>query len=92
MIRSFRSKETEPLFLDEDVLRFRSIERIARRKLLILHRATSLGGLRVSPGNHLEALKADRKGQHSICINDQRRICFVWTQGDAFNVEIVDYH
>ena len=92
MIRSFRSKETEALFVDEDVLRFRSIERIVRRKLLILYRATSLGDLRVSPGNHLEALKGDRKGQHSICINDQWWICFAWTQGDAFNVEIVDYH
>lgn len=92
MIRSFRSKETEALFLDEDVLRFNSIERIARRKLLILHRATSLGDLRVPPGNRLEALKGDRKGQHSIRINDQWRICFAWTQGDAFNIEIVDYH
>lgn len=92
MIRSFRSKETEALFVDEDALRFRSIERIARRKLLILHRATSLGDLRVPPGNRLEALKGDRKGQHSIRINDQWRICFAWTQGDAFNVEIVDYH
>jgi toxin HigB-1 len=78
MIRSFRSKETEALFLDEDVLRFRSIERIARRKLLVLHRAPALGDLRVPPGNRLEGLKGDRKGQHSIRINDQWRICFVW--------------
>jgi len=92
MIRSFRSKETEALFLDEDVLRFRSIERTARRKLLVLHRARSLGDLLVPPGNRLEGLKGDRKGQHSIRINDQYRICFVWDDGDAFDVEIVDYH
>ena len=92
MIRSFRSKETEALFLDEDVLRFRSIERTARRKLLVLHRARSLGDLLVPPGNRLEGLKGDRKGQHSIRINDQWRICFAWCQGDAYDVEIVDYH
>ena len=92
MIRSFRSKETEALFLDEDVPRFRNIERIARRKLLVLHRATLLGDLRVPPGNRLEALKGARRGQHSICINDQWRICFEWAQGDAHNVEIMDYH
>lgn len=92
MIRSFRSKETERLFLDEDVLRFRRIERIARRKLLVLHRAFSLGDLRIPLGNRLEALKGDRKGQRSIRINDQWRICFAWAQSDACNVEIVDYH
>jgi proteic killer suppression protein len=92
MIRSFRSKETERLFLDEDVLRFRRIERIARRKLLVLHHAFSLGDLRIPPGNRLEALKGDRRGQHSIRINDQWRICFAWAQGDAYDVEIVDYH
>jgi toxin HigB-1 len=92
MIRSFRSKETEALFHDVDVLRFRSIERIARRKLLVLHRAPALSDLRVPPGNRLEALKGDRKGQHSIRINGQWRICFVWAQGDAYDVEIVDYH
>jgi proteic killer suppression protein len=92
MIRSFHSKEAEALFLDEDVLRFRSIERIARRKLLVLHRATSLGDLRVPPGNRLEALKGDRRGKHSIRINDQWRICFAWAQGDAYDLEIVDYH
>jgi len=80
------------LFGDEAVSRFRAIERIARRKLLYLHRARSLQDLRVPPGNRLEALKGDRKGQHSIRINDRWRICFVWTEGDAFDVEIVDYH
>ena len=92
MIRSFRSKDTEALFADLDVLRFRAFERIARRKLLYLHRARSLQDLRVPPGNRLEALKGDRKGQHSIRINDRWRICFVWTRGDAHDVEIVDYH
>ena len=68
------------------------MERAARRKLLLLHRSTSLQDLAVPPGNRLEALKADRKGQHSIRINDRWRVCFVWRDGDAFDVEIVDYH
>jgi len=92
MIRSFRSQETEALFHDKEVPRFRAIERIARRKLLYLHRVRSLQDLRVPPGNRLEALKGDRKGQHSIRINDQWRLCFVWTGGDVYDVEIVDYH
>jgi proteic killer suppression protein len=92
MIRSFRSKETGALFADVDVPRFRAFERIARRKLLYLHRARSLQDLRVPPGNRLEALKGDRKGQHSIRINDRWRICFVWRGGDSYDVEIVDYH
>ncbi|MBX3325974.1 MAG: type II toxin-antitoxin system RelE/ParE family toxin [Nitrospira sp.] len=92
MIRSFRSKMTEAVFADEDVPRFRAFERIARRKLLVLHRAVSLEDLRVPPGNRLEALNGNRKGQYSIRINDQWRICFVWAKGDAYEVEIVDYH
>ncbi len=92
MIRSFRSTDTEALFHDTEVLRFRVFERIARRKLLYLHRARSLQDLRVPPGNRLEALRGDRKGQHSIRINDQWRICFLWKDGDAHDVEIVDYH
>lgn len=72
--------------------RFRTFERVARRKLLLLHRAVSLVDLRVPPGNRLEALRGDRKGQHSIRINGQWRLCFVWTHGDARQVEIVDYH
>jgi proteic killer suppression protein len=92
MIRSFRSRDTEALFADVDVPRFRAFERIARRKLLYLHRARSLNDLRVPPGNRLEALKGDRKGQHSIRINDRWRICFVWREGDSYDVEIVDYH
>lgn len=92
MIQSFRSADTEALFHDRLVARFRSIERPARRKLLYLHHAQTLRDLMVPPGNRLEALKGDRKGQHSIRINDQWRICFRWSAGHAREVEIVDYH
>lgn len=92
MIRSFRNRDTKALFNDRAVPRFRAIERVARRRLLYLHRARRLTDLRVPPGNRLEALKGDRKGQHSIRINDQWRICFIWREGDAHDVEIVDYH
>lgn len=92
MIRSFHCKETEALYNDRLVARFRPIERVARRKLLYLYQAKSLDDLRVPPGNRLEALKGDRKGQNSIRINDQWRICFRWSNGDAWDVEIVDYH
>jgi len=68
------------------------IQRVARRKLLLLHQARRLEDLRAPPGNRLEALKGDRNGQHSIRINDQWRICFRWEAGDAYGVEIVDYH
>ncbi|OGI42762.1 MAG: hypothetical protein A2V92_03985 [Candidatus Muproteobacteria bacterium RBG_16_65_31] len=83
---------TEALFNDQDVPRFRAIERVARRKLLFLHQAQRLEDLKSPPGNRLEALKGDRKGQHSIRINDQWRICFRWKDGDVFDVEIADYH
>jgi toxin HigB-1 len=92
MIRSFAAKDTHTLFEDRLVLRFRAIERVARRRLLYLHRARSLVDLRVPPGNRLEALAGDRRGQHSIRINDQWRICFRWEHGDAYEVEVVDYH
>jgi toxin HigB-1 len=92
VIRSFRDRDTENLFHDLLVPRFRSIERPARRKLLYLHRARTLGDLQVPPGNRLEALAGDRRGQHSIRINDRWRICFRWESGDAYEVEIVDYH
>ncbi len=92
MIRTFRDKEVEALFLDNVVPRFRNIERVARRKLLYLNAAKRLEDLRMPPGNQLEALKGDRKGQHSIRVNDQWRICFTWHEGEAVNVEIVDYH
>ena len=92
MIRSFRSARTEDLFHDRDVPRFRSFERVARRKLLLLSAARSLADLAVPPGNRLEPLSGKRKGQHSIRINDQWRICFVWRDAGAWDVEIVDYH
>ena len=92
MIKNFKSKETEMLFNDRPVSRFNSFERPARRKLLYLSRARTLQDLKVPPGNQLEALKRDRSGQHSIRINVQWRICFRWHEGDAYDVEIVDYH
>lgn len=92
MIRSFRCRDTKRLFDDEDVSGFRAIERVSRRKLLLLHRAVRLDDLRAPPGNRLEVLKGNRDGQHSIRINDQFRLCFRWREGDAFDVEIVDYH
>jgi proteic killer suppression protein len=92
MIKSFTCKNTENLFNDCDVKRFRSISRVARLKLEILNATVSLDSLKVPPGNHLEALKGDRKGQYSIRINAQWRICFVWKDGNPHDVEIVDYH
>ena len=92
MIKSCRSSDAEALFNDRPVARLRAIERPARRKLLYLSQARSLHDLLVPPGNRLEALKGDRKGQHSIRINDQWRICFLWFEGHAHDVEIVDYH
>ena len=92
MIKSFRNEETEDLFNDILVRRFRAFERPARRKLLYLHRARRLDDLRVPPGNRLEALKGGREGRHSIRVNDQWRICFRWDDGNAYDVEIVDYH
>jgi toxin HigB-1 len=92
MIRSFRDAATARLFADEDVPRFRGIERQARRKLLLLNGARALNDLRSPPGNRLEALAGDRRGQYSIRINDRWRICFIWRDGGAENVEVVDYH
>ena len=92
MIRSFKCADTEKLFHDVLIARFRSIERPARRKLLYLNRARTLDDLKKPPGNRLEALKGDRAGQHSIRINDQWRLCFRWQGEDAFDVEIADYH
>ncbi len=93
MIRSFASRETERLFHRERVKRIPpSIQRVALRKLRMLHRATSLMDLWAPPANRLEALEGDRNGQHSIRINKQFRICFRWRTGDAFGVEIVGYH
>lgn len=92
MIESFRDKDAQRLFDDRPAPKYERIERVARRKLLMLHRAVRVDDLRAPPGNRLEALKGDRAGQWSIRINDQWRICFRWTDGRAFDVEIVDYH
>ncbi len=93
MIRSFSNRDTEALFKGMTFRKLPTdIQRVALRKLMQLHAAVELAFLRVPPGNRLEALKRDRLGQHSIRINDQWRICFVWHDGDAHNVEIVDYH
>ncbi len=91
-IKSFKCAETEKMFKGERVKRFVNIEAVAMRRLAILNRAGRLDDLRVPPGNRLEALKRDRLGQHSIRLNDQFRVCFVWTGTDAEEVEIVDYH
>lgn len=88
----FLPKNTEKLFNDLDVKKFRSFSKITRVKLEVLNAAVSLNSLRVPPGNRLEQLRGNRKGQHSIRINDQWRICFVWKDENATEVEIVDYH
>jgi proteic killer suppression protein len=92
MIKTFKCKETEKLFDDIDIKKFRGIPRTARIKLEILNAAVSLNSLMVPPGNRLEHLKGKRKGQYSIRINNQWRICFVWKDENAYDVEIVDYH
>ena len=93
MIRSFADNETEKLFRRERIRRLPpDIQRTALRKLVQLAAVVTLEDLRVPPGNRLEALSGDRIGQHSIRINDQWRVCFVWTAGGAEGVEIVDYH
>ena len=93
MIKTFRDKETEKIF-NRLVSRKlpQNIQHLARRKLIILDAATELNALSVPPGNRLEALKGDRRGQHSIRINDQWRICFRWKAGNEYDVEIADYH
>ncbi len=93
MIKSFACKETEKIFNRQVSRKLpRDIQKIARRKFEIIEGAEVLQDLRIPPNNRLEKLSKDRKGQHSIRINDQWRICFEWHKGDAYGVEIVDYH
>jgi toxin HigB-1 len=92
MIRSFRCSDTEKLFAGKLVARFANFRDVAERKLQQLDSAATIEFLRSPPGNRLEELKGDRKGQHSIRINDQWRLCFVWTSEGPERVEIVDYH
>lgn len=92
MIKTFRCRETERLFKRYRVDRFLSCERVALRKLAHLNAAVNLSTIAVLAGNNLEALKGDRKGQYSVRINNRWRLCFVWQDGNAYDVEIVDYH
>ena len=93
MIKSFKDKETEKLFNRHFSKKLpQNLQHLARRKLVMLDAAPELNALRIPPGNRLEALKGDRKGQRSIRINDQWRVCFRWKTGDAYDVEIADYH
>ncbi|MBF0410405.1 MAG: type II toxin-antitoxin system RelE/ParE family toxin [Candidatus Riflebacteria bacterium] len=93
MIKSFQCKETEKIFNREFSKKIpESIQTVAFRKLRMLNRSSTINDLRVPPSNHLEQFSGNRKGQYSIRVNDQYRICFHWSNGDAMNVEIVDYH
>jgi proteic killer suppression protein len=91
-IQSFRCRDTEALFGGKRVARFVNIEAVAMRKLAMLHRVVRIEELRIPPQNRLEPLKGDRRGQWSVRINDQWRLCFRWDDGSAYDVEIVDYH
>ena len=92
MIKSFACKDSEKLFNDKRVRRFQAFERQARKRFMVLNAAPSLEALMLNPGNQFHALTGDRKGQYSISINKQWRVCFTWHEGNAYNVEIVDYH
>ena len=93
MIRSYRDRDTQAVAERRRVRRLPDhIQRRAQKKLMMLNNAVDINDLRVPPGNRLEALSGDRSGQYSVRINDQWRICFVWYEGDAYQVEIVDYH
>jgi len=92
MIQSFKCKDTLALYEGKSPRRFKAFIAVAERKLSQLDAAQTLDFMKAPPGNHLEALKGDRKGQHSVRINDQWRICFVWTPTGPVDVEIVDYH
>ena len=91
MIKTFKDKETESLYNSGHSRKYKSFERIALRKLDMIHAAIVLDDLKVPPGNRLESLHGDREGQYSIRISDQFRICFIWDSGYAYSIEIVDY-
>jgi proteic killer suppression protein len=93
MIQDFRDSDTQKVWLRRNVKRFgHDLQRIAHRKLLMLDAAETLVDLRIPPGNRLELLHGDREGQHSVRVDDQWRVCFVWTSAGPTEVEIVDYH
>ena len=92
MLKTFACNETTMLFNSISVKRFKNIEKVAQRKLLIIHAATKLETLTVPPGNRLEALSGNRKGQYSIRINEQWRVCFKWAADGVYDVAIVNYH
>jgi len=93
MIKSFKDKETEKVYSREGSNKLpRYMQQVALRKLRMINNAKNLNDLRIPPANRLEKLRGDREGQHSIRINDQWRICFTWQKGDAYDVEITDYH
>ena len=92
MIRSFRSKDAELIFQGRHSKRFNRLASIIERKLVQIQAAVELSDISIFPGNHLEVLRRNRAGQYSIRINDQYRICFVWREGDAYEVEVIDYH
>ncbi len=93
MIKSFRDNKTQALFESgRGDKKWQSFERVARRKLLLLDAASTLHDLKAPPNNRLEALKGDREAQHAIRINDQYRVCFIWSDGHSYDIEITDYH
>ena len=92
MIKTWKCQDTKQLFIEGDNRRWQSISKVALRKIAILDAASDVNDLQIPPGNRLEALKGNRKGQYSIRINDQYRLCFTWQDSNAFGVEIVDYH
>lgn len=93
MIKSFRDREAEKIYYREISRRLpREIQQVALRKLRMINNAKNINDLRIPPANRLEKLSGNREGQHSIRINDQWRICFIWRDGDAYDIEITDYH
>ena len=92
MIKSFRDQDTKRLFNEERVRRWTAIETVALRKLVMLNAARRIADLKIPPKNRLEKLKGDRLGQYAIRVNDKYRICFIFREGDAYDVELVDYH